>query len=702
MPQQYRRAAAAVAPSRADWDALISMNAAGARGGHPLVDVIVPVYRGHDETLRCLHTVLTSTCTTPHAVVVIDDASPDPELKDELQRLAGAGLIELLRNDRNSGFVATCNRGMSLHLDRDVVLLNSDTEVYGDWLDRLRAAVLGRDKVGSVTPLSNNATICSYPYFARDNDMALEASYADLDRLTARVNAGRTVTLPTGVGFCMYIRRECLDDVGTFDVERFGHGYGEENDFSLRARERGWTHLLACDVFVRHRGAISFGAAKDARISAALAKIAERFPDYGAQVTRFVQEDPPHDARARLDLARMAARTTAGAFLFVMHNWGGGAERHVQDLRRRLEAEGTAAVFLRPDPEQPQRAVLSHPSVWPAPNVGPFDLHRDVEPLIEALRELNVAHVHVHSLVGFDQRAAAEWVQRVSTALGVPYDFTVHDYVFMCPRINLVDASGVYCGEPGPETCQECVNTIGSPFGTVAVQEWRAAYERLLRGARTLFAPGEDAAARLVRHLPGVEPVVKPHIEDPVDRPRAPAERRGVREPLRVAVIGAIWPHKGYEVLRACAKDAAVRRLPIAFRLVGYSCDDEALKKWGNVSVLGRYDDAELPRLLADQRCHCAFFPSVWPETYSYTLSAAIAAGLHPISFDLGVPSERIRKLGWGTVIPLSGDPSAVNDALLSAETAVAPDRDRVRAGLTTCESVVRDYYGLSRALPPA
>jgi hypothetical protein len=135
---------------------------------------------------------------------------------------------------------------------------------------------------------------------------------------------------------------------------------------------------------------------------------------------------------------------------------------------------------------------------------------------------------------------------------------------------------------------------------------------------------------------------------------------------------------------------------------VGYSCDDEALKKWGNVSVLGRYDDAELPRLLADQRCHCAFFPSVWPETYSYTLSAAIAAGLHPISFDLGVPSERIRKLGWGTVIPLSGDPSAVNDALLSAETAVAPDRDRVRAGLTTCESVVRDYYGLSRALPPA
>ena len=49
------------------------------------------------------------------------------------------------------------------------------------------------------------------------------------------MNAGHRVGIPTAVGFCMYIRRECLKEVGEFRAEVFGKGYGEENDFCLRA-----------------------------------------------------------------------------------------------------------------------------------------------------------------------------------------------------------------------------------------------------------------------------------------------------------------------------------------------------------------------------------------------------------------------------------------------------------------------------------
>jgi GT2 family glycosyltransferase len=242
----------------------------------PAVDVIVPAYRGFDETLRCLHSVLAAPQVTPHRLVVVDDQGPDPELRDALRRLAARGWIELHVTPENLGFVGACNLGLRLHPDRDVVLLNSDTEVHNDWLDRLRRAALRGLRTGSVTPFSNNATICSYPRFGSDNCRVLELGDVELDRLAAAINAGTEVEIPTGVGFCMYIRRACLNEVGLLDMANFGRGYGEENDFCRRAVAAGWQNILAGDVFVRHYGGVSFGAEKLDRELGALQKACTR------------------------------------------------------------------------------------------------------------------------------------------------------------------------------------------------------------------------------------------------------------------------------------------------------------------------------------------------------------------------------------------------------------------------------------------
>ena len=103
-----------------------------------VVDIIIPVYRGLAETRRCLESVLAFPQRTAYEIVVVDDCSPEPELSAWLRELAETGAITLLENPVNTGFVNAVNRGMILHPDRDVVLLNSDTEVHGDWLDRLR------------------------------------------------------------------------------------------------------------------------------------------------------------------------------------------------------------------------------------------------------------------------------------------------------------------------------------------------------------------------------------------------------------------------------------------------------------------------------------------------------------------------------------------------------------------------------------
>lgn len=271
-----------------------------------MIDVIIPVYGGVDQTRRCIDSVLAERQAAPHEVVVIDDASPEPAITGYLDGLARQGRISLHRNESNLGFVRSVNRGMALHGDRDVVLLNSDTEVANHWLDRLQAAACSAPRIATATPFSNNATICSYPFEGWSGGVPGTLGLAQLDRLFAMANAGRTLELPTAIGFCMYIRRACLDQLGLFDAERFGRGYGEENDFCMRALKSGWRHVLAADMFLYHEGSVSFSDERFELIKAATTALLAAHPDYTSRVHEFIKADPVAELRAAVDNARVA------------------------------------------------------------------------------------------------------------------------------------------------------------------------------------------------------------------------------------------------------------------------------------------------------------------------------------------------------------------------------------------------------------
>jgi FkbM family methyltransferase len=662
------------APTADEWAAVIPRTMVD-----PIVDVIVPVYRGQAETLRCIHRVLTSTNRTEFALIVLDDASPEPELSAALVELAGRGLFTYLRNDWNRGFVATVNRGMALHARRDVVLLNSDTEVFGDWLDRmLRVAELHSD-VGTITPFSNSATICSYPLFPRDNEAQLEVSYAELDALAARVNEGAILDLPTGVGFCMYIRRACLDATGVFDEERFGKGYGEENDFCLRAQRLNWRNVMACDVFVRHTGGASFQGEKSTRIAQALRTLDSLYPSYQEDVKDFILADPVRVYRERLDVERLQ-RFLVGrrSIAFLSHGRGGGTEVHVQQLAAMAREEGLAVILLRPNATNSKVLRVSIEDGILAPNL-PL-LHLDDAPRALAFFTLiGIRHLHVHHLVDLAPQANA-WLQAIAQSGLVAVDYTIHDYSPICPRINLIDASDVYCGEPIEAQCNQCIAASGSEYGMTAIGPFRRRYERMLSTVRHVFVPDLDVKNRIERYFPELDIVVRPHPERPVEGVRLEPLRVGER--LRVVAIGAIGIHKGFHVLLNCAEDARRRALPIDFVVVGYTCNDRRARRSG-VQVTGPYaDDAAAAAELARVNPHVAFFPAVWPETYSYVLSLALNAGLFPLAFDFGAIARRMREAGDGMLLPLSAmsDAEAINDVLLSLRAGPLPSPKRPQA----------------------
>ncbi|WP_049974310.1 glycosyltransferase [Azospirillum sp. B4] len=558
-------------------------------------------------------------------------------------------------NPGNLGFVRTVNRGMALHVDRDVVLLNADTLVHGDWLRRIAAVAYSADDIGTVTPLSNDATILSYP---SEGTPLADVSVPFLDGLAAAVSApDDVVDLPTGVGFCFYIRRDCLDAVGYFEAETFGQGYGEENDFCWRARGRGWRNVAALNTFVGHVGGSSFGAEKAARIGAALAALDRRHPDYQPAVHAFIAADPMAPHRRALDLAWARA---LGSYpcLIVCPVLGGGTDRFVEGQVTTLRADGTGVLLLRAEgPPETPRVRLELPD---APHLRSmvYDAMADLPQLMRDLQGLGVERMIVHHVLkttdGLLATLAGRW----------RYDVHIHDYIWICPRINLVDGGGRYCGEPAVTVCEECIQANGHELRPgLSVAMWRQSMAGFLAGAAQVICPSHDAARRLAVYAPGARMVVQPHPDIPIP-PAAPLAAANPSR-LRVAVVGAMGEPKGYDVLLGCALDAASRNLPVEFCLVGYSKDDGSLLATGRILITGRYDADEAGELIRLNGCHLGFLPSIWPETWSYTLTEMLAAGLRVAAFDLGAPAERLRAYGSGLLLPLGMAVPQVNDALL-------------------------------------
>ncbi len=260
--------------------------------GSERLDVIVPVYRDLATTRQCLDSLLAARAAIQYRIVIVNDQSPEPEIHDLLGEYAQRDGVVLLENAVNLGFTGAVNRGLALSPERDVIVLNSDTVVCNDWADRLYLHAHSANNIATVTPLSNNASIFSVRNFPTGFDLPEGFDVAGYDREIAAKNAGASVEVPVGHGFCLFINRACLDRVGFLDQVSFGKGYSEEVDFCLRARSYGYTHLCAADTFVAHVGGVSFQDAGDARRQTNRRVIEQKYPGYFAEIQAFIHEDP--------------------------------------------------------------------------------------------------------------------------------------------------------------------------------------------------------------------------------------------------------------------------------------------------------------------------------------------------------------------------------------------------------------------------
>jgi GT2 family glycosyltransferase len=630
--------------------------------------LLMPVYRGLTETKAALNSVLAA-APEGARVIVVDDCTPEPALARWLDGLAAAGRILLRRHQQNLGFCAAVNTGLKAAKGRDVLLLNADILLPKNAIETLAAVAYADAANGTVTPLSNEATLCSYPNADGGNSMPDARETARLNRLAQAANGLAAVEIPTAVGFCMYIRHDCLRAAGGFRGEIFAQGYGEENDFCLRARHLGFRHMAATGAFVAHEGGVSFRAAARGLMQRNLLILNDLFPGYHDLILAHQAADPLRPHRARLDEARLlTAQKAKGSVLLVSHSHGGGVARQVDADMADLRAQGVQPLLLTTQfPKNPRKT----PYPWPAllcagvakdfPNLA-FTLPGALPQLLALLRRLRVRRVVLHHRLGHDDS-----VSGVAAALTVPQDIVLHDYASFCPRVNLLNRPDVnaplrYCGEPAEAGCIACCKVRdGGVQDRTPVPQLRARSAAEFAAAQHVTVPSADMARRLRRHFPALQPEIRAWEDDTALPPLRPARHN---QRLRVAVIGGIGPAKGFDLLLECAADAKARDLPLEFIVIGASADDGKLLDAG-IFVTGSYREGEVAGLIATLKPDFAFLPSIWPETWCFALGEAWGAGLRAVVFGLGAQGERMQQIGRGMALPLGLPADRINDVLI-------------------------------------
>jgi GT2 family glycosyltransferase len=645
------------------------------------VTVIVPVYAGIDDVRRCLDSVLRhcSTSATAAELLVIDDASPEQAIRDHLRTLEASSSplpIRVLTNTENVGFVGSVNRGLTSTAG-DVIVLNADTVVTEGWLDRMAAAAAEPD-VATVTPLTNFGSICTVPTSVIDA-FDLAGHEPRIDECARFVSEASLHLLPeviTGVGFCLYVRRDAIVECGLLDEETFGLGYGEEVDFCLRATRLGFRHLVEDSTFVYHRGGGSFGDRREEGLRRGSALIHARHPYFRAANRRQRSESPLAVPFATLELSVRPRRDERPHVLHLVHEPSaiGGTEGHLEALMEALAPEIDSSVLYPTSSgfvlrtrwevgdDGPARHELLLPTI--ADRAQPIvDLGADAA-LHTVLDMFDIDAIHIQNLIGHSLAPLAA-LRSFDGAVVC----SVRDQYLACPNHSLLYRGRQACGIPDDlSVCGRCLpETTGLPVAHL--RDFRAFVEAHLDRVDHWVFASQSAADYLLR-VYDLDPdriEIIPHgaLVDVPDVPPTPDEAHILEAPLRLAFVGRGWRKKGLAVVN----DLADRLQTTDIHIHHFGEDRETPSP--NLHLEGAYPASDLPRLLREAGIHIVLLPGPYAETFGHVLTEAMVTGLPVIGTRYGALGERIRRSGAGwTVDP--DDPDSI--------CSLVQDLDRCRA----------------------
>jgi FkbM family methyltransferase len=616
------------------------------------IDIVIPIYNGFDY-LEPLFRSLFSHTSMPYRLIVVEDASPDIRVKQflrEMRRTNTETDIVLIENLENLGFVGSVNRAVS-EVRNHFVLLNSDTEVPPNWIERLMYPIFEMENIASTTPFTNSGTICSFPTYLQDNPIFEDLDVEVIDSYFQFVNCARSyLAIPTGIGFCMGINKMVVDQIGMFD-EIFGRGYCEENDWCARAEKFGYQNLHVPNLFVYHKHGGSFPSEDRRRlIERNHSLLLEKHPSYDMKVRDFIRMDSLKDLRRFLIM--LLSSNEARASVIFDNELGGGAHQFRKGRIEQIVGDGAAVFLISYKDNRDKIATLKF--YFRAYRFS-FAI-KNPEDLVRLFTSIRIDEIIINSFVAFHQ--VNEWLAlaaRIRSASGdARVVFMVHDYFAVCPSYTLINDSREYCGVPSDlGICRECLNRNTGDFrrfeSHADILTWRTQWANFLRACDEIVCFGGASADILRRAYPSIQTeriVVRPH--DITGR-FAQMYFGAWKNPIKtIGVLGAINLAKGSNVLRDLVEHIDKRRLSVKVILFG-EIDIQIISE--SFEVTGRYDIECLQSIVLEKKVDVFLLPSIWPETFSFTADEIMQMGFPLIAFNIGAPAERVKAYSLGKVI---------------------------------------------------
>lgn len=617
------------------------------------ITVILPIYNAFDLLPEVLSRVIAHT-DLPFRLILIEDRSPDkrvlPWLRDWVtlhqEQDQGRIQIELIENPNNLGFIGAVNLGFaraqeSLQSGSDtdkgpVILLNSDAMVPAGWASRL-VAPFEDPSVASVTPLSNDAEIFTAPVICARHDLVHgqgDAIDADL-RVRVSTEAPK-VKAPTGVGFCMALSRDWLARIGEFDTS-FGRGYGEEVDWCRRADALGGSNVVVPGLFVEHRGGASFGDEKLALVQKHNGIIAARYPGYDRLVQEFIRTDPLITARLVAALAWADTLPDLDMIpVYIAHSMGGGAENYLQERIR----TDKVSIVLRLGGMHRCRIEMTTPHGRLVANSEHLEL------IVQLLAPVRKRRIIYSCGVGDpDLSVLPGFIHDLAN--GAALEILFHDYLPVSPSYTLLDKDGVYRGLPHPMQ-PDSAHQYRRPDGhKISLAAWQAAWREVITLSERVQVFSNSSAEIVAQVFPQATGKLRVTPHRPTQKiPILPSPET---ERVVIAALGAIGPQKGAAVLSALSTLLAGRD-DMCLVMIGRIAPGYPLAS--GTPVHGAYAIEDIPLLAARYDVTHWLIPSVWPETFSYTVHECLATGLPTLAFDLGAQGDAVRLAENGILLP--------------------------------------------------
>ena len=515
---------------------------------------------------------------------------------------------------------------------------NSDTVVTKDWANKL-INYLVENNSASVTPISNCATIFSFPLRGEDNELYLDLSPEIINSSFNKFVSPEPIEIPTGVGFCMAFNYDVVAEIGMFDTA-FGVGYGEENDWCLRATKSGYSNHLLLNCFIYHRHGGSFESdVKRKQLKNNLNLLNDRYPGYDEQISSWINRDLLSASFFFSEIQLISEKAQYVTIILDYTSGGGAAYFREKLVKNLLSLENHCVYYV----DGSKGIDYYNVEVHYEKQIREFRFEDPIE-FKELYNTINVDKLIINNLVGSFN--VMEWIDLIVGAdiSADEIEVYIHDFHSICPSYTLLSAEDEYCGVPSDlGICKSCIKRISHTniLGYTDIIEWREEFNKLLGAADKITVFSNSSKNILLRAYPKHRSKIKVEPHEVEYMPKPIYTSKNNKETV-IGVLGGINFQKGSDIVIALGKHIDRNSLDVKIAVIGDLVSDNELNYSNSITVTGRYKREDIPQLTSDFEIDIFFIPSIWPETFSYTTQEIINMNVPLAVFDLGAPSERV------------------------------------------------------------